>query len=115
MTHRLPVAALLVAIFLAGCPTIGGAPRPRASTAVTATNASAAPSAAPGASASPGLPASPGAGLAHFGQVLGLDGLPAAGVTVHGFLSDAGTSLITENGAGVIANNAGNRRLLEGD
>ncbi|MDB5100966.1 MAG: hypothetical protein JWM80_5387 [Cyanobacteria bacterium RYN_339] len=101
--------ALLAAVCLAGCttPVARPATTPRASASPVVTAATPAPTGT--AAPSP----TPGPLLSTLGQVVGLDGKPAAGVVVRGFLlSDQGGAVIANNGAGIVSNNAGSYALL---
>lgn len=97
-SHRL-LTATIGTILAAGCavPPPGAVSKAdrKADRATPAPSAQASP-----AAASPAIAASPAARAAYFGRVLGLDGKPAAGIPVRGFL-------VANNGAGIVANNGG--------
>ncbi|MDB5098693.1 MAG: hypothetical protein JWM80_3114 [Cyanobacteria bacterium RYN_339] len=108
--NKLMVLGLLLA---AGCNT-GTPVTPKASASPKAP-ASATPGPTTVVAASPtSVPVMAPSPAAFTGRVLGLDGQPAPGVTVRGYLiSDLGSSLVSNNGGGVVSNNGGRYTLQE--
>lgn len=118
---RQPLALVPVLVLLAaGCAVNLPVSHAKIGTTVTA-SASTFPvptaSSATGGRPTPILPAAsplalptpvPSGAAQFFGRVLGIDGKPAAGVAIRGYLiSDLSSGMLTENGAGILANNGG--------
>jgi sugar lactone lactonase YvrE len=104
--RRRPPLSLLAVVCLVGCTVAAPGGTGKGGVKTQASRAPVLASAVPSA-VSPGASQAPA--LSSQGQVLGLDGKPAVGVTVRGFLvSDAGSGIIGNNGSGLIANNGGN-------
>lgn len=99
-----PSRHALIGCLLAGLVTMGCAPS--------------LPTATDGASKNPRLTNRQSeetpAAAAYTGKVLGLDGQPAAGVTVRGYLiSNNGGGLISNNGGGLISDRGGSYQVLQ--